>query len=99
MRGRFFGPRRLFRVDLHGVSRFSAGNHRSLIRWEWVEGIEVVPGSGVLVRSPSERIVLPPGAFGLSPEALAAALEQARSITSRPDVIAGLSGATAEGRE
>lgn len=90
VRGRFFGPRRLFRVDLHGVSWFGAGDHRCLIRWEWVEGIEVVPG-GVLVRSESDRLVLPPGAFGLAPEALAAELERARSITARPDVIAKLS--------
>ena len=39
MRGRLFGPRRLLRVDLHGVSAFGAGEERALIRWEWVEAI------------------------------------------------------------
>jgi hypothetical protein len=93
VRGRFFGPRRLLRVDLHGVSSYGAGDERSVVRWEWVEAIEVEPGAGVVVRSASDRIALPPGAFGLSPEALAAELERARSITARPDVIGRLSGA------
>ena len=93
VRGRFFGPRRLLRVDLHGVSVFSAGDERCLVRWEWVESIEVEPGAGVVVRSATDRVTLPPGAFGLSPEALAAELEPARSITARPEVIGRLSGA------
>jgi hypothetical protein len=93
VRGRFFGPKRLFRVDLHGVSTFGAGDDRCLVRWEWVEGIEVEPGTGVVVRSASDRIVLPSGAFGLSSEALAAELERARSIAARSEVITRLSGA------
>lgn len=96
VRGRFFGPRRLFRVDLHGVSVFAAGDERCLVRWEWVESIEVEPGAGVVVRSATDRIALPAGAFGLTSEALAAELERARSITARSEVIARLSGA-AEG--
>ena len=96
VRRRFFGPKRLLRVDLHGVSSFGAGDHRSLVRWEWVEGIDVEGGTGVVVRSATDRIAFPAGAFGLSPHQLASELERARSITERPDVIGRLSGA-AEG--
>ncbi len=47
---------------------------------------------GVVVRSADSRLTLPPGAFGVAPEALAAALERARSIVHRPDVIGSLRG-------
>lgn len=90
MRGRLFGPKRLLRVDLHGVSAFGAGDERALIRWEWVESIEVERGS-VVVRSTDESIVLPSGAFGLAAGALAEELERARSIGNRSDVIRRLS--------
>jgi len=91
VRGRLFGPRRLLRVDLHGVSSFGAGDERSLIRWEWVEAIEVERGC-VTVRSPDESIVFPDGSFGLAPARLAAELELARNIRTRSDVIGRLSG-------
>lgn len=95
VRGRLFGPDRLLRVDLHGVSAFGAGDERALIRWEWVEAIEVVKGA-VTVRSADESIALPDGSFGLPLEELAAELERARSIERRSDVIVRLSGAAAE---
>jgi len=91
VRKRLFGARQLLRVDLHGVSLFGAGDEKALIRWEWVEGIEVAHGS-VVVRSASDTIVLPPGAFGLGAEALADELLRARSIQDRSDVIHRLSG-------
>ena len=90
MRGRLFGPKRLLRVDLHGVSEFGAGDERALIRWEWVKTIEVERGS-VVVRSPEESIALPSGAFGLVAEELAEELERARAIGNRSDVIRRLS--------
>jgi hypothetical protein len=90
VRGRLFGPKRLLRVDLHGVSAFGAGDERALIRWEWVEAIDVERGS-VVVRSGEESIVLPSGAFGLDAKELAAELEQARAIQRRSDVIRRLS--------
>ncbi len=86
MRRRLFGPRRLLRVDLHGVSAFGAGDERSLIRWEWVEGIGVERGS-VVVRGAEGAIVLPQGAFGMEAEQLAQELERARAIQNRSDVI------------
>jgi hypothetical protein len=89
VRGRLFGPSRLLRVDLHGVSEFGAGEERALIRWEWVEAIEVEKGS-VLVRAAEESIVMPSGAFGMEAEELASELERARAIHNRPDVIARL---------
>lgn len=85
-----FGRRLRVRVDLHGVSVFGPGPRRTLIRWEWVEDISV--DRGVIVRSPDDRLTLPPGAFGLAPDVLAAELERARSIVDRADVIGGLSG-------
>jgi len=85
-----FGPKQRVRVDLHGVSVFGPGARRTLIRWEWMEGISV--DGGVVVRSADDRLSLPPGAFGLAPEALAAELERARSIVHRPDVIGSLRG-------
>ena len=93
MRGRLFGPRRLLRVDLHGVSSFGADDDRALVRWEWVEGIDVEKGS-VIVRGAEDSIVFPSGAFGMEAEALAEELERARGIQDRSDVIGRLSGGT-----
>ena len=90
VRGRLFGPKRLLRVDLHGISAFGAGDERSLIRWEWVEVIELERGS-VVVRGAEDSIVLPSGAFGLAARALAEELERARAIENRSDVIRRLS--------
>ena len=89
VRGRLFGPKRLLRVDLHGVSSFGAGE-RALIRWEWVETIELDRAS-VVVRGTEDAIVLPSGAFGLEAKELAEELERARAIGSRSDVIRRLS--------
>ena len=96
MRGRLFGPKRLLRVDLHGVSEFGAGDEKALIRWEWVEGIEVERGS-VVVRGSKNVIVLPPGSFGLGAGDLAEELQRARAIQDRSDVIRRLSTAGADG--
>ncbi len=96
VRGRLFGPKRLFRVDLHGVSLFGAGDERSLIRWEWVEGIEVDRGS-VVVRGSEDSIVLPSGSFGLEAGVLAEELERARGIHNRSDVIRRLSAGGSDG--
>lgn len=82
------GPARL-RVDLHGVSSFGPGDRRTLIRWEWIAGIDH-DTAGVEVRSATARVDLPAGAFGRAPEELAVLLERGRSITERPDVIAAL---------
>ena len=90
VRGRLFGPKRLLRVDLHGVSLFGAGDEKSLIRWEWVEGIDVERGS-VVVRGSEDAIVLPSGSFGMEAEVLAEELERARAIQNRSDVIRRLS--------
>ena len=87
--GRLFRSRRLFRVDLHGISSYGAGKERTLIRWEWVEAIEVDRGS-VVVRSAHERITLPGGCFGMGPDSLARELEHARGIADRPEVIGRL---------
>jgi len=89
VRGRLFGPSRLLRVDLHGVSEYGAGDERSVIRWEWVESVEVDKGA-VLVKGADESITMPSGAFGLDAEELAAELERARAIHNRSDVIARL---------
>ena len=90
MRPRRFGPKMLLRVDLHGVSVFGPGDGHTLIRFEWIETITVEQGSGVVVRSASDAITLPPGAFGLEAAVLAERLEEARSIHRRPDVIGQL---------
>jgi hypothetical protein len=87
VRPRRFGPKVLVRVDLHGVSVFGRRGHH-LVRWEWIEDIAVA--DGVTVRSASDEVVVPPGAFGLPAGELAQRLEAARSIDRRPDVIAGL---------
>ena len=60
MRGRLFGPKRLLRVDLHGVSQFAGGDEHTLVRWEWIEAIELDRGS-VVVRGGQESVVLPSG--------------------------------------
>lgn len=91
VRGRLFGPKRLLRVDLHGVSAFGAGDERALIRWEWVEGIDIERGS-VVVRGSEDTIVLPAGSFGFPTKELAEQLELARGIQNRSDVIRRLSG-------
>ena len=98
MRGRLFGTKRLLRVDLHGVSEYSAGDAHTLIRWEWVKGIELEKGS-VVVRSSEGSIVLPSGAFGLEPNELADELERARGITNRSDVIGRLSSGAGSGED
>jgi hypothetical protein len=90
IRGRLFGPSRLLRVDLHGVSEFGAGDERALIRWEWVEAIEVERGA-VVVKGSEASVTMPSGAFGMTAEELAAELERARAIHNRSDVIARLS--------
>lgn len=77
------------RVDLHGVSVFGPGDLRTLIRWEWISGIDATD-DGVVVRSPRAELTFPPGAFGLQPAALADRLRRARSITERPDLIGEL---------
>jgi hypothetical protein len=94
VRGRLFGAKRLLRVDLHGVSMFGAGDEKSLIRWEWLEAIEV-ERTAVVVRSADESITLPDGSFGLAAKDLAGELERARDIRARSDVIRRLSAAGA----
>lgn len=98
VRGRLFGPKRLLRVDLHGVSAFGAGDERALIRWEWVEGIDIERGS-VVVRGSEDTIVLPAGSFGFSSKELAEQLELARGIQNRSDVIRRLSGGGSDSDE
>jgi len=91
MRAKRFGPKMLLRVDLHGVSQFGPGDSRTLIRWEWIESIAI--DKGVVVRSATEAVVMPSGAFGLDSGDLAGQLESARSIHARPDIIGRLAGA------
>ena len=90
VRLRRFGPELRLRVDLHGVSVFGPGDERTLIRWEWIEHLGV--SDGVEVRSANAQLRLPPGAFGLPPEALCQLLEEARSLHARADVIERLGG-------
>lgn len=90
MRPTRFGSKVLLRVDLHGVSRFGPGDTHTLIRWEWIDSIEV--DSGVVVRSASEEVVLPSGAFGVDGDDLAEQLQSARSIQDRAEVISRLAG-------
>lgn len=89
MRSRRFGPKILFRVDLHGVSCFGPGSKRTAIRWEWIEKIEATAGA-VDVSSATDSVSLPSGAFGFESGALAQRLEEARSITRRPEIIGEL---------
>jgi hypothetical protein len=91
VRGRLFGPKRLLRVDLHGISMFGAGDEKALIRWEWIEAIEV-DRAGVVVRGADDSITLPDGSFGFGSQELAGELERARNIRTRSDVIRRLSG-------
>ena len=88
VRPRRFGPKVVVRVDLHGVSLLGPGDARTMIRWEWVEAIEVA--GGVTVRSATDEVRIPRGAFGVDAASLARRLEEARSITTRGDAIAGL---------
>ena len=88
VRGRPWQGRRKVRVDLHGVSLFGPRSRRQLIRWEWVESIDVE--GTVIVRSSEETITLPARSFGLEPHALAERLRAARSIVQRPEVIESL---------
>lgn len=89
MRSRRFGPKVLFRVDLHGVSTFGPGDSHTAIRWEWIEAIGV-EGGGVEVRSAKDLVTFPTGAFGFESSALAQRLEEARSITRRSEIIGEL---------
>ncbi len=94
VRRRLFGPRQRLRVDLHGVSLFGAAGEKALIRWEWMEGIDVDRGA-VVVRSATDTITLPSGAFGLAADDLVAELRRARSIQDRSEVIGRLGGSGA----
>lgn len=91
MRAKRFGPKLRYRVDLHGVSVFGPGEARTMLRWEWIEGIDGTQG-GAVVRSATESLTIPPRAFGLPSAALAERLEAARSIANRPEIIGELSG-------
>lgn len=90
LRPRPLAPPVRVRVDLHGVSVFGPGSRRTLIRWEWM--IEIAVEDSVVVRAANAEIRLPRESFALSPDALAARLEEARSIERRPDVIGELAG-------
>lgn len=90
MRARRFGPKVLYRVDLHGVSMYGPGEKRTVMRWEWVEGIAVADGC-VDVTSANDTVRFPSGAFGFGADELASKLEAARSITTRPEIIGELS--------
>ncbi|MDQ6839616.1 MAG: hypothetical protein M3137_15145 [Actinomycetota bacterium] len=88
VRPRRFGPKVVMRVDLHGVSMLGPGEERTMIRWEWVEAIEV--DGDVTVRSATEEVRFPRGTFGIDAPALARRLEEARSIDSRTEAISAL---------
>lgn len=88
VRPRRFGPKVVLRIDLHGVSRLGPGDRRTVIRWEWIEAIDV--DDGVTVRSASDEVRFPRGAFGTDAGSLAAHLQNARSIEHRPEVIGRL---------
>ncbi|HET7476578.1 MAG TPA: hypothetical protein VFJ97_11230 [Dermatophilaceae bacterium] len=88
VRRRPFGRAQRLRVDLHGVSVFGPGDQHQVIRWEWIEAIDV--DGGVVVRGHDTAIVLPPGAFGLAPGDLAACLRDAGSIDTRTEIIGRL---------
>ncbi len=84
-----FGRTLRLRVDLHGVSLFPPGGDHTLIRWEWIESIDVA--DGVVVRAANAEITFPRGAFRRSPEELANQLREAVGIDRRAEVIASLS--------
>lgn len=86
--GRFGRTLRL-RIDLHGVSTFGPGSHRTLIRWEWITRISA-RNHGVVIESDKQEIVFPSGSFGLEPAALAERLTEAGSIFKRADVLEAL---------
>ncbi|MDQ6798861.1 MAG: hypothetical protein M3011_12755 [Actinomycetota bacterium] len=88
VRPRRFGPKVVLRVDLHGVSMLGPGEHRTMIRWEWVEGIDI--DGDVTVRSATDEVCFPRGAFGVDAAALAGLLQEARSIDTRTDAISAL---------
>lgn len=89
VRRRPFGRPQRLRVDLHGVSVFGPGDQHRVIRWEWVESIDVA--GGVVVAGGGHQITLPAGAFGLDPEVLAEHLRAAGSLEHRTEVIGQLS--------
>ena len=66
------------------------GDEHTLLRWEWVETIELDRES-VVVRGGDSSILLPSGAFGLLAKDLAEELERARGIQDRSEVIRRLS--------
>ncbi len=88
VRPRRFGPKVVVRVDLHGVSMLGPGERRTMIRWEWVEAIDV--DGDVTVRSATDEVCIPGGAFGIDAPALALLLGQARSIETRTEAISAL---------
>lgn len=73
------------------MSVFGPGDRHEVMRWEWIERITV--DNGVVVAGGDTTIVLPPGAFGLDPERLAACLRDAGDIVTRTEVIGRLGGA------
>ncbi len=91
VRVRRLGPRKVVRVDLHGISCLGPRGDHVLIRWEWIEWMEATE-RGVVVGSGSARITIPPGTFGRAPEALAERLRAAGSIARRAEVIEELAG-------
>jgi hypothetical protein len=97
VRKRPFGRPQRLRIDLHGVSVFGPGDHHQAIRWEWIDAISVA--GGVVVTGKGKEIVLPPGSFGLAPDALAEALREADDIVRRTEVIGRLGGAIPFGED
>jgi len=88
VRPRRFGPKVVIRVDLHGVSMLGPGEQRTMIRWEWVEAIAIE--ADVIVRSATDEVCIPGGAFGVDAPTLARLLEEGRSIATRTDAISAL---------
>jgi hypothetical protein len=88
VRPRRFGPKVVLRVDLHGVSQLGPGDRRTMIRWEWIEAIDL--DGGVTVRSATDQVRFPSGAFGARSDDLARCLTEARSIDTRTDAIGRL---------
>jgi hypothetical protein len=92
VRKRPFGRSQRLRVELHGISLLGPGDHRQVMRWEWVETITADSGA-VVVSGSGHQLTLPPGAFSLEPARLAEQLQQARDIEQRSDVIGRLNQA------